>query len=80
MVRPVSKEESDKIDMTIINPRWTICEVLRDIHRTADDIENDWLKEQIKLRTREAGVLANRMGSALRAYKGDYDEGWWKTK
>lgn len=80
-MRPVSEEESSKVNMNSENPKWTICEVIRTTYRLADGIDNPKLKEEIKLKMREAAVLANRISNKLREYKEDYDkEGWWTNK
>jgi len=78
-LRPVTKEEARLINMNKEERYWTICEVLRTIHKLASHID-DKRGEEIMEKCRIAVVLAKRMNLKLREYKKDYDKGWWPKK
>ena len=64
---------TDDIDPTFVGPKYTLCEVLREMHRATDDPE---LHRKIALAYR----MAKRMNDMLRKYKTDYDEGGFWSK
>lgn len=62
------------IDPNKRNPDRTICELLRQSWRIADEMNNQELKDLIE----EAHDYAKRMNKKLREYKEDWDAGWWQ--
>lgn len=61
----------DVLDPHFHGPRRTICEVLRDIHRSAEE------PGTVKTLAEEAYSLAKRMDRRLREYRADWDAGFW---
>lgn len=51
------------------NPRYTICEILRDIYKATDD-------KKIKLKARIAMLMAKKMNDRLISYKDKMQEEW----
>jgi hypothetical protein len=60
-----------------VNPKRTICEVLRDIYHIIKDFDMPEIVELLN----EAYTMGKKMDAKLRQYKGGYDDGWYeKTK
>lgn len=62
--------ERETIDPAFFGPKYTLCEVLRDLHRATDD---PVLHRKIAMAYR----MAKRMDDILRRFKADWDKGYW---
>jgi FkbM family methyltransferase len=68
-VRPVTENESNEIDMNAVYRPYTVSEIVGAIYKLSEEIDNPELKDAIRLKLREAAVLARRMSNKLDEYK-----------
>jgi len=64
-----------EIDLNVINPLQTICEVHRKIYR---ELKRRDQKDPLLSKLAQAFDMGKRMDAKLRQYKFNYDDGWWE--
>lgn len=68
ILRPVTEAECQKLDMEKVGQYWSICEVLRRIHKIASEMDDPKAKRIMK-KTRIATVMAKRINDKLWRYR-----------
>ena len=61
-----------------VSKRRTICEVIREVYDLTFGVDNETMRDEIRLRLRTIYEMAKKMDKKLHEYKYDWDENFWE--
>ncbi|MHA1225147.1 MAG: hypothetical protein ACTSR2_00550 [Candidatus Hodarchaeales archaeon] len=73
----VNKEILDNIDR-YADKRRTICEVIREIYDLTFAVNDETVREEIRVRLKTVYEMAKKMDRKLHEYKFDWDKDFWE--
>ena len=74
----VNKEILDNIDR-YADKRRTICEVIREIYDLTFAVNDETVREEIRVRLKTVYEMAKKMDRKLHEYKFDWDKDFWEV-